>query len=274
MQLPTLRRPPSLVPRARRRLWRDAQSLGRRIRNRDYRTIRWLAERYAGPTEVTRAFFINLDSSPDRRADMERGLLAVGAPFERFRGVDGAQERDAYREYLAQRPPLPPSRRPWGELVPYEVTDGMIGCWLSHVHLLGHIATLEEGLYLVLEDDYRLPSDWRRQLQRVLAEIPDDWDILKLYSRALNGKPRLRGARISDHLVRLGPALLSQQNLSSAAYVVRHHGSRVVDIKQLFESAPVAHYDDAMNYLMDDIRIYAPRKQFGSLTDLSIITTR
>jgi GR25 family glycosyltransferase involved in LPS biosynthesis len=236
--------------------------------------MRWLVDRYRGPTEVQRVFFINLDSSPDRRVDMEQSLAVVGAPFERYPAIDGRRQLAAHRDYLEQRPPLPPSRRPTGEIVPYEVTDGMIGCWLSHVCLLEHISTLDEGLYLVLEDDYHLPANWRQRLAALLSEIPDDWDILKLYSMALNGKPSLRGIRISDHLVRLGPALLTQQNLSMAAYVVRHRMPRTREIREAFENAPVMHVDDALNYVMDDVHVYALRKQIGSLTALSISSTR
>jgi GR25 family glycosyltransferase involved in LPS biosynthesis len=274
VQLPALRHPLSPAQRVRRQLRRISVNVSRRIRNRDYETSRWLTGRYQGPTEVERVLYVNLDSAQGRRADMERHLSGVGAPFERFRGIHGAQERDAYSAYLAARPPLPPSIRPSGEPVPYELTDGLVGCWLSHVHAIGHITTRDEGLYLVLEDDYHLPENWKARIAGLLSEIPDDWDILKLWSGSMNGKPNLRGVRVSKNLVKLGPALFTQQNLGMVSYLVRHHASHARRTHEAFENAPVMHADDALNYVLDDVNVYAPRHRIGTLSALGVFSTR
>lgn len=273
-RIPALRHPLSPQERARRQLGRVRVALSRRINDRDYETSRWLVGRYEGPTTVDGVFYVNLESSADRRADMEAHLSEVRAPFERFPAIHGARERDNYSAYLAERPTLPASIRPSGEVVPYDVTDGILGCWLSHVHAMGHITTLEEGLYLILEDDYHLPADWQQQVTNLLSEIPDDWNILKLWSGSMNGKPILRGVRVSENLVKLGPALFTQQNLGMVSYLIRHQGSYGHETHQAFENVPVMHADDALNAVLDDINVYAPRKRVGTLGALGVFSTR
>jgi hypothetical protein len=262
--------------RARRGLRRLRSRLRRLGPDRDYRSVRQLYAPYAGPRSISRVFYINLESSADRRAAVEHALDALGAPRERFPGIDGTAQREQYRAYLDGRSPV---RRQVGVEPPdpdeaSTVPGGVLGCWLSHVHLLKRIATLEEGLYLVMEDDYQLPTDWENRLRVILGEIRDDWDLLKLFSVSTLGKPRLRGVRCSQHLVRLGPAMLTAQNLSTAAYIVRHEGDRVGRLVRVIDELPVIHLDGALNLAMDEVRCYAPVERFGRLTPHSTASVR
>lgn len=61
------------------------------------------------------------------------------------------------------------------------LNKGQIGCWLSHVGIWRMIAKQAEPVALVLEDDamIQLP-DMLKDIDEILSEIPDVWDVCYL----------------------------------------------------------------------------------------------
>jgi hypothetical protein len=59
----------------------------------------------------------------------------------------------------------------------------MKGCGLSHILLAQHIYSLGLPLALVLEDDaFPIENiDMDREIDKVLSEVPDDWEIIRLH---------------------------------------------------------------------------------------------
>ena len=82
-------------------------------------------------------YVINLPASTERRRAMEEQLRRVGATAQFFPAIDGRQIR----------PELPV------ELRSSELTDGELGCYMSHVALWKRIAHSALPFAVVLEDD-------------------------------------------------------------------------------------------------------------------------
>lgn len=106
--------------------------------------------------------FINLDRSPERRAEMERQIGELGLPYEvrRLAGIDGQKRTDR----------------------PQAFTPGQYGCWLSHLMALEQ-SIGREGHVHIMEDDALMGA--------ALPILPDvvgsldagsggEWDILFL----------------------------------------------------------------------------------------------
>jgi len=118
--------------------------------------------------EQIKTYVINLDKRKDR-------LSSVNIPvkWERFVGTDGSHY---FKEF--------------GKL------QGHIGCWDSHRRLLLHAKNNNHDLVMILEDDVEFSTNFKEELQTLLNELPDDWDLLYLggwnvgdvinYSKSLN----------------------------------------------------------------------------------------
>jgi hypothetical protein len=106
--------------------------------------------------------FINLDRSPERRAEMERQIAELGLPYpvRRLAGVDG-------------------ERQPVG---PPPLRAGQYGCWLSHLKALEQSIGQDEHLH-IMEDD-ALISTALQILPEVVHSLDSgsagEWDILYL----------------------------------------------------------------------------------------------
>ena len=126
-------------------------------------------------------FWINLDRSTARRAQMEAQFAAHGVRHTRVRAVDGrtlfADESSpgarAARDRCVELPP--------GGAAELENSPGELGCTLSHV--LCCVAALRAGheRALVMEDDIHLDyvGRWATSLDEVAAAAPGDWDVLQ-----------------------------------------------------------------------------------------------
>jgi len=109
----------------------------------------------------TRAYLINVDLAGERFALMSAQLNSTGLPWEVWPGVVPRNETYASLAHL-----LPKSFRTAPELFFATVADprlrNMVGSYLSHITLWGHLARLprsspDDG-YLILEDDLWLQA--------------------------------------------------------------------------------------------------------------------
>jgi hypothetical protein len=62
----------------------------------------------------------------------------------------------------------------------YQLTKGAIGCFLSHVKIWEDIISSGKNSALIFEDDARPPPNLYNVLNKIMAKIPDDWDIVLL----------------------------------------------------------------------------------------------
>jgi GR25 family glycosyltransferase involved in LPS biosynthesis len=74
--------------------------------------------------------------------------------------------------------------------------QGHIGCWDSHRRLFTEVKDKNIDMVMVLEDDIEVCEDFNKKLEKVMTELPEDWDLLYLggwnigdvekYSESLN----------------------------------------------------------------------------------------
>lgn len=110
-------------------------------------------------------YVINLPASTERRRAMEEQLRRVGATAQFFPAIDGRQIRTG----------LSP------ELCASDLTDGEIGCYLSHVALWEKVATSLAKGAVILEDDVTLTDDFLAVCQE-LGSVPLRYDLVRLGS--------------------------------------------------------------------------------------------
>jgi FkbM family methyltransferase len=127
-------------------------------------------------------FYVNLDRQPSRREHMESELREAGLSARRWSAISRERvEAGEFDEDFVKRQGVDPvlyDRRRHTE----EEANGTIGCFLSHT-----LALLEaskelapDDLLLMLEDDLRIPVDWRMRMQAALDQAPKDWQLLKV----------------------------------------------------------------------------------------------
>ncbi|QKV18815.1 glycosyltransferase family 25 protein [Oricola thermophila] len=115
-----------------------------------------------------KAYFINLDRSPERLAYMSRTLNALGIDHERVAAVDGntLSDEEIGRNY---------THRAGTQLL----DAGSIACFMSHRRAWQRIAEGEDDHALVLEDDIVFGRD-AGALLRDMSWIPDGAPLVRL----------------------------------------------------------------------------------------------
>jgi glycosyl transferase family 25 len=120
-------------------------------------------------------FVINLGHRPDRRQAMREQLARVGLVPQFFPAIDG---RALNREAV-------PALREAGEL-----SDGEVGCHLSHLGVWREIAARGVDRALVLEDDVLLSAALLGVLEQLTPQRLRDIDVVRLSSLMRQvGKP-------------------------------------------------------------------------------------
>lgn len=117
-------------------------------------------------------FVINLPSSTDRRVAVERQLALVGATAQFFPAIPGS--------FAKQQLP--------NNIRSSQLTDGELGCYLSHVELWKKTAALPGWGAIILEDDVTLSNDFVSTCEELLS-VPLCFDVIRLGSlRVASGK--------------------------------------------------------------------------------------
>ena len=168
------------------------------------------------------AILINLDKRQDRLEQFDAQAKALGIEYERFQAI--------------------------------ESTDPVLGCKLSHVAAL---MKCKGDSIFIFEDDSVFVDNFQEELEKSLAALPDDWDMVYL------GAHLLKSERVNDRWRR------SLECSSTHAYAVK---GRVKDrlIKQAMSMD--GHTDVAFSSLHKEIKAYAARPtlvyQGASYSDL------
>uniref|UniRef100_A0A7S1SF49 Glycosyl transferase family 25 domain-containing protein n=1 Tax=Alexandrium catenella TaxID=2925 RepID=A0A7S1SF49_ALECA len=127
------------------------------------------AETEAGAPPSPPVWVVNLDKSVERWKTCQEELAANGITAERFPATLGKSMTD---EELKEK-------TTWAAR--YFCTPGMIGCFMSHLRIWNRVAKEGHPAVVVFEDDIViLHKDFNSQLQSLLKELPDDWDVCLL----------------------------------------------------------------------------------------------
>ncbi|MBD0413533.1 glycosyltransferase family 25 protein [Oryzicola mucosus] len=149
-----------------------------------------------------KAYFINLDRSPERCAFMMGQFSHARVDAERIRAVDGRTVDMSAYTHTTLRPPE-------------------IGCLLSHRDAWEKFLETNEAFAAIFEDDARLSSDIARFLHS------DDWvppkaEIVKLdtmlYETAVSRRAREAFGRTIHRL--------SGEHVGAAGYIVSRNGAK------------------------------------------------
>ena len=108
--------------------------------------------------------YVNLESRPDRDAEIRKELSCVGISADRFDACTGEQ-------YTGPKAAVANYAKP-----------GQIGCMLSHVTIAGHAAKQKRGIVGVFEDDAILCNDFVERLRYIESNFNEPWDIFFLGS--------------------------------------------------------------------------------------------
>lgn len=161
---------------------------------------------------VCRVLLINLDRDANRLAWMTEQLAAGNIEFERLPAVLGTETPQSVAHFFStkSRPLLRPLR------------IGEIGCYASHLVAMQRIATGELGrVVLMLEDDLRVSTNLIEIIRESLAQLPKDWDILRL------SNPPKRSVKIISTLSD-GRNLIQYSKIpnSTGAFLITIEGAR------------------------------------------------
>lgn len=113
---------------------------------------------------------INLKRSADRRAVMTERLDPLGLPYQFFEAVDGyALDTDSLPNYARKRRRLFFGR---------DLTQGEVGCLLSHRAVYQHMLNQNIESAIILEDDAILQKDFADVIRSVFS-LPFKWDMVR-----------------------------------------------------------------------------------------------
>jgi len=196
-------------------LKRDLQAAN--VENRDLKSMaRSLTTRLSSPADhslnssvnlttpvVRKLYFVNMADNLQRRQFMEKQLRVTGYAYERYDGVEMKVMTDIRRAWdtVLNRSTLPLdpwhngwiSRTPcWLDAVSGEYWGprshkmvGTVACALNFIGVLDRMAQdaardPPNSMYLVMEDDCLLHTNWDRKLVDVVASLPHGWDAVRL----------------------------------------------------------------------------------------------
>ncbi|MBS1611291.1 MAG: glycosyltransferase family 25 protein [Bacteroidetes bacterium] len=105
-----------------------------------------------------KSFVINLSTAPQRKANAINECWREGIQPEFFVGINN-------------------NIHGFGRNLPY-ISNGAIGCFISHYMLMQQLVYRSEDMFLIMEDDIKLPRAFNSIIYNKLAQVPSDWDVL------------------------------------------------------------------------------------------------
>jgi GR25 family glycosyltransferase involved in LPS biosynthesis len=131
---------------------------------------------------IEKCYYINLDHRLDRRANMERQLQKsnIEKKTYRYKAIDGAfvDIKEINNELISKRGVEDLSSdtcAAWG----LSLTRGALGLILTHVNIYNEIIYKNKN-FLIMEDDVFIIENFDEELDKVLQELPNDFDICYL----------------------------------------------------------------------------------------------
>ena len=135
-------------------------------------------------TAVIPIYFVNLDSSKDRRKEFENefSLLPKESNLSLHR-VAGVSIEDI-KQMLNEKQLLLNDKiklsTPENRKVPYVFKFGEAGCTLSHLKAIKQAYDDGQDMAIIIEDDALLTNEFAQNWRQYAATAPSDWSILQL----------------------------------------------------------------------------------------------
>jgi GR25 family glycosyltransferase involved in LPS biosynthesis len=183
---------------------------------------------------------ISLDRRPDRWADFQRYARAAGINVQRLPAVD-AKQFDAWRHPAVSVGTAHnikyKTRRGHHEID----APGAVGASLSHFKAWELARDTNAPALIIFEDDAPVIPDFKARLQRVLDQLPPDWDMVQFqlttYGSAGTGCKPIKG---------MDPWQECTSLMGAYAYMINANSAR----KLLERAYPIElHVDAYMSYM-------------------------
>lgn len=190
--------------------------------------IWWRAPR----ARIASASVINLEKSKERLAQFKAAAAVAGLDVERWPAFDGRtlEKKDIYKHNI--------SELIWRHTQATRKL-GVIGCWLSHKQLLASLESRHAGsadVHLIFEDDAVVPADFKAQLERIVCQLPTDWDVIQLGVTLPRTVPWSKQRMGGDIHVPNGGMY---GNDGCFAYAVRHGALRKINAHLKYMNDPI-----------------------------------
>lgn len=132
---------------------------------------------------IEKIYYINLDERTDRRIKIEKEFsksLIIKDLVERYSAIDGKKVHPKYvgQGILSKRgiqDILSENVKSWG----LSLTQGALGTILTYLELFKKISSFS-GYCITFEDDIKILDDFDDKLQKILFELPKNFDLCYL----------------------------------------------------------------------------------------------
>jgi GR25 family glycosyltransferase involved in LPS biosynthesis len=182
---------------------------------------------------------ISLDRRPDRWATFQRGARAAGLSVQRLSAVDAktfeAHKHPAVTLGTAHNIYYGVRRSH------YEIdAPGAVGASLSHFKAWETLRSSQAPAMIIFEDDAEIPTDFKARLERVLADLPSDWELVQFQRTDFGGVNGCKPIKGQD------PWQRCTSLMGAYAYMVSQRGAQ----KLLERAYPIElHVDAYMAYM-------------------------
>ncbi|HQI44889.1 MAG TPA: glycosyltransferase family 25 protein, partial [Bacteroidales bacterium] len=160
---------------------------------------------------VPRTFCITLRETPKRQEAAQKYFKEINWPVEFFKGIHG--ESFGLKSTIPNYNKLPGRE--------YFITQGAIGCLLSHLMLWNVLIYQPEDEFLILEDDIKLADDFSDRYKKFRKELPDDWQIVYLGHLIPGGLKEKGIIHISENVIVCKP-------MCTHAYMVKKSALKIL----------------------------------------------
>jgi len=217
---------------------------------------------YKNTDQVNHVYLINLKRRPDRLNDFLDSYNQCGLTqkqLTKFNGVDGSvldiQTVPLTSLAILELKQLETIGFRYKH---YQLTKGAIGCFLSHVKVWEHILSSEKNCALIFEDDARPPPNFKRMINKSMANIPSDWDIILFGKHCYDCEDKGKYLKVNKFI------LLHSYMISKRGILKIFNESNLFPISQQL--------DAYLSEISSIINIYAPKtnmvNQSESRTDI------
>jgi GR25 family glycosyltransferase involved in LPS biosynthesis len=185
---------------------------------------------------VPRTFCISLRETPKRKEEIIKYLGQVGLKAEIFDGIHG--ESFGLKSTIPNYEKLPGRE--------YFITQGAVGCLLSHLMLWNVLITQPEDEFFIIEDDILLCDDFFEKFAKFKLELPTDWQMAYVGWLPVNGEYEGDITHISENIVIPKP-------MCTHAYMVKKSALKILietnqlawnplDMQMIERSLPMLNY--------------------------------
>lgn len=169
-------------------------------------------------TTVPRTFCVTLRETPKRKEEAIKYFEQVGLKAEIFEGIHG--------ESFGLKTTIPNYNILGGR--EYFITQGAVGCILSHLTLWNILQHQPEDEFLIIEDDVQLCEDFFEKFAKFKLELPTDWEMAYVGYLLPSGEKVEAATQVSENVVIVKP-------MCTHAYLVKKSA-----LKTLIETNQIA----------------------------------